>query len=109
MVDFRIFDSAMHYVDLDCKIESDHRLVVTDLLTPCTERSRWKKRKTKEWPINLKELETQEIRELFVKAVVTKLSIAEEHEPIRKKSENLVTILKQAAQISIPETQPICK
>ena len=95
-------------VDLDCKVESDHRLVVTDLQTPCTKRSRWKKRETKERQINLKELETKEIRELFVKDVVTKLSIAEEHESIRKKSENLVTILKQAAQISIPERSKKC-
>ena len=95
-------------VDLDCKVESDHRLVFTDLVNPCTKRSGLKKRKTKERPINWKELETKEIRELFVKDVVTNMSITKEHESIRKKSEYLVTILKQAAQISIPARSKKC-
>ena len=90
------------FVESDCKIESDHRLVVTDFETPCTKKARWKNRKPNEKSRNLKELERNEVKELFVKELTDKMPIADKHESITLKSEKIVKALKDSAQLSIP-------
>ena len=95
-------------IEASCKIESDHRLVVADLETPCTKQARWKKRTVKEKPRNLKELERKEIKDLFVKELANKMTIAKELESINIKSENIVSALKEAAQNTIPPKSSNC-
>ena len=95
-------------VESDCKIESDHRLIVTEFETPCTKKARWKKRILKEKSRNLKELERKEVKELFVKELTGKMPITDKHEPIKLKSERIVTALKDSAQLSIPAKTNKC-
>ena len=68
-------------------LESEHRIIVTEFETPCTEKARWKKRKINEKPRNLKELERKEVKESFVKELIDKIPIVNNHESIKLKSE----------------------
>ena len=91
------------FVEPDCQIESDHRLIVTNLSTPRCKRARWRKREKKEKPRNLKALETQETRKDYAREIANKTPITDQEESIEMKSQKIVIALKQAAQNSIPQ------
>ena len=89
-------------IETRCKIESDHRLVVADLETPCTKRARWKKRIVKEKPRNLKELDRKEIKDLFIKELAKKTSIAKGYGSIEMESGNIVEVRSLQNQVIVP-------
>ena len=91
------------FVASDCHVDSDHRLIVANLLTPSTKRARWRKREPREVPRNLKSLESKTVRQKFMQEVANRIPITSPNDPLELKSEKIVTALKDAANKSIPQ------
>ena len=94
------------FVASDCHVDSDHRLIVANLLTPSTKRARWRKREPREVPRNLKSLESKNVRQKFMQEVANRIPITNSNDPLELKSEKIVTALKDAANKSIPKKMP---
>ena len=92
------------FVASDCHIESDHRLIVTNLSTPSTKRARWREPKKIENPWNLKSLDSESVRQNFFQEIASRTPITDNNDSTEAKSKKIVTALKDAATNSITQT-----
>ena len=82
--------------------ESDHKLLVTNLLTPKTKRSRWRARTLREQQGDISALEETRTHNEFVQNVENQIPITHEGDTVDQRSERIIEVLKRSASISLP-------
>ena len=82
--------------------ESDHKLLVTNLLTPKTKRARWRARTIREQQGDISALEETRTHNEFVQNVENQIPITHEGDTVDQRSERIIEVLKRSASISLP-------
>ena len=106
VLDYVLMESFVQQYTLDCKVdinvdmESDHRLVATEMCTPMTKRARAKQLKPGRGPnrINPKSLENVETRKQFTQAVTNELI---RNQYVDHSGKKIITCLENAAQTTL--------
>ena len=83
--------------------ESDHKLLVTNLLTPKTKRARWRAGILREQQGDISALEETRTHNEFVQNVENQITIAHEGDTVDQRSERIIEVLKRSASISLPQ------
>ena len=86
----------------DYEFDSDHRLLVAEFRTPSTKRARWKPRISREVKPDLRALNDEVTKQMFIHNVAAQLPVTGEHDTIDNKSEQFVKALKVSAKMSLP-------
>ena len=110
--DFILTCSWLRQYVLNCRVyrsydfDSDHRLVIATMNTPCTKFARFRRRDRKTNPkkLNLKMLENERIRDQFTHTAVENLNTMNfENQNNQSLHNHLVTSINSAAESTIPK------
>ena len=115
VLDYVIAEPFIQQYVKDCAVysklnfDSDHRIIITSMLTPTTKKARWKPRSPKlTTKIDLKALkENKEIKISFINAVTHEFTNFGQHVSTANQPEqissNIITLLKTAAESTLPK------
>ena len=110
IIDYVFLESFIQQYVTDCKVEnsfdvdSDHRILITNLKTPTTKKTRWKEReeKKKVYIPDTQALNDEDIRTQFNDHAAAKLNDAAIIESTIELDDNLISALSSAAESTLP-------
>lgn len=108
VLDYVLSEKFVQQYVTDCVVEdkyefeSDHRLVVTSLLTPKSKSARWKPKSQRERQRDISALKIIEQHDKFVQTVANHMPISHEGVTAEQRSEDIVEALKHSASLSLP-------
>ena len=113
VLDYVIAEPFIQQYVKDCAVcpkftcDSEHRIVITMMLTPTTKRARWKpKKKTVSPKPDPKSLNKNEIRQRYVRTIAQEMEKNDHVEQIEDINMNILKVLESSAISALPK---ICK